>query len=45
MVPYITVPLGDQKSGWLSKHVSKMSDPTESLPLLKPSASSLIGIS
>ncbi|CAM0883094.1 unnamed protein product [Alopecurus aequalis] len=51
MVPYITVALGDQKSGsegrkdlfdWLSKHVSKMSDPAESLPLLKPSASSLM---
>jgi cytoskeleton-associated protein 5 len=27
---------------WLSKHVSKMSDPAESLPLLKPSASSLM---
>jgi len=51
MVPYITVALGDQKSGsegrkdlfdWLSKHVSKLSDPAESLPLLKPSASSLM---
>lgn len=51
MVPYITVALGDQKCGsegrkdlfdWLSKHVSKLSDPAESLPLLKPSASSLM---
>uniref|UniRef100_A0A453FSR5 VHS domain-containing protein n=2 Tax=Aegilops tauschii subsp. strangulata TaxID=200361 RepID=A0A453FSR5_AEGTS len=51
MVPYIAVALGDQKSGsegrkdlfdWLSKHVSKMSDPAEALPLLKPSASSLM---
>ncbi|KQK10308.1 protein MOR1 isoform X2 [Brachypodium distachyon] len=51
MVPYITVALGDQKTGsegrkdlfdWLSKHVSKMSDPAEALPLLKPSASSLM---
>ncbi|KAJ1285939.1 hypothetical protein BS78_03G315500 [Paspalum vaginatum] len=51
MVPYIIVTLGDQKTGsegrkdlfdWLSKHVSKMSDPTEALPLLKPSASSLM---
>lgn len=51
MVPYITVTLGDQKTGsegrkdlfdWLSKHVSNMSDPSEALPLLKPSASSLM---
>ncbi|AQK99729.1 Protein MOR1 [Zea mays] len=51
MVPYIIVSLGDQKTGsegrkdlfdWLSKHVSKMSDPSEALPLLKPSASSLM---
>ena len=35
MVPYITVPLGDQKSGWLSKHVSKMSDPIESFAIVK----------
>ncbi|CAO1946382.1 unnamed protein product [Urochloa humidicola] len=51
MVPYIIVTLGDQKTGsegrkdlfdWLSKHVSKMSDPSEALPLLKPSASSLM---
>lgn len=51
MVPYITVALGDPKCGsegrkdlfdWLSKHVSKLSDPAESLPLLKPSASSLM---
>uniref|UniRef100_A0ACD5W2B5 Uncharacterized protein n=1 Tax=Avena sativa TaxID=4498 RepID=A0ACD5W2B5_AVESA len=51
MVPYIAVALGDPKCGsegrkdlfdWLSKHVSKMSDPAESLPLLKPSASSLM---
>ncbi|XP_062224549.1 protein MOR1-like [Phragmites australis] len=51
MVPYIIVTLGDQKTGsegrkdlfdWLSKHVSKMSDPSEVLPLLKPSASSLM---
>uniref|UniRef100_A0ACD5VVT5 Uncharacterized protein n=1 Tax=Avena sativa TaxID=4498 RepID=A0ACD5VVT5_AVESA len=51
MVPYIVVALGDPKCGsegrkdlfdWLSKHVSKLSDPAESLPLLKPSASSLM---
>ncbi|XP_025815164.1 protein MOR1 isoform X4 [Panicum hallii] len=51
MVPYIIVTLGDQKTGsegrkdlfdWLSKHVSKMGDPSEALPLLKPSASSLM---
>ncbi|XP_066313403.1 protein MOR1-like isoform X2 [Miscanthus floridulus] len=51
MVPYIIVSLGDQKTGsegrkdlfdWLSKHVSKMGDPSEALPLLKPSASSLM---
>lgn len=51
MVPYITVTLGDQKTGsegrkdlfdWLSKHASNMSDPSEALPLLKPSASSLM---
>jgi cytoskeleton-associated protein 5 len=51
MVPYIIVTLGDQKMGsegrkdlfdWLSKHVPKMTDPAESLPLLKPSASSLM---
>uniref|UniRef100_A0A0D9V739 Protein MOR1 n=1 Tax=Leersia perrieri TaxID=77586 RepID=A0A0D9V739_9ORYZ len=51
MVPYITVTLGDQKTGsegrkdlfdWLSKHVSNMSDPSEALPLMKPSASSLM---
>ncbi|WVZ68423.1 hypothetical protein U9M48_017361 [Paspalum notatum var. saurae] len=51
MVPYIIVTLGDQKTGsegrkdlfdWLSKHVSKMSDTSEALPLLKPSASSLM---
>ncbi|ONM36952.1 Protein MOR1, partial [Zea mays] len=51
MVPYIIVSLGDQKTGsegrkdlfdWLSKHVSKMGDSSEALPLLKPSASSLM---
>ncbi|GJN17363.1 hypothetical protein PR202_gb04422 [Eleusine coracana subsp. coracana] len=51
MVPYIIVTLGDQKTGsegrkdlfdWLSKHVPKMSDPAEALPLMKPSASSLM---
>ncbi|TVU36608.1 hypothetical protein EJB05_18547 [Eragrostis curvula] len=51
MVPYIIVTLGDQKMGsegrkdlfdWLSKHVPKMSDPAEALPLMKPSASSLM---
>lgn len=51
MVPYIIVTLGDQKTGsegrkdlfdWLSKHVTRMGDPSEALPLLKPSASSLM---
>ncbi|KAF8775510.1 hypothetical protein HU200_004938 [Digitaria exilis] len=51
MVPYIIVTLGDQKTGsegrkdlfdWLSKHVPRMGDPSEALPLLKPSASSLM---
>ncbi|KAG8078290.1 hypothetical protein GUJ93_ZPchr0007g5646 [Zizania palustris] len=51
MVPYIIVTLGDQKAGsegrkdlfdWLSKHISNISDPSEALPLLKPSASSLM---
>ncbi|XP_062207239.1 protein MOR1 [Phragmites australis] len=51
MVPYVIVTLGDHKTGsegrkdlfdWLSKHISKMSDPSEALPLLKPSASSLM---
>lgn len=51
MVPYVVVTLGDQKMGsegrkdlfdWLSKHVSKISDAAEALPLLKSSASSLM---
>jgi cytoskeleton-associated protein 5 len=51
MVPYIIVSLGDQKTGsegrkdlfdWLSRHVSKMGDSSEALPLFKPSASSLM---
>ncbi|XP_077214159.1 protein MOR1-like [Tasmannia lanceolata] len=50
MVPYITVTLADTKLGaegrkdlfdWLSKHLSTMSDSTDALHLLKPTASAL----
>ncbi|KAF6163136.1 hypothetical protein GIB67_025000 [Kingdonia uniflora] len=50
MVPYITAAMAESKIGaegrkdlldWLSKHISQISEPSDALHLLKPSASAL----